>query len=57
MIRDLYELTPLPGTTIGLLVLAGAARTVTVRLLREPVGRLEEGLWRLGQRVGTMGRG
>ena len=55
--RDFYELTPLPGSTIGLLVLAGAAWTVTVQLLREPVGRLEEGLWRLGQRVVTMGRG
>ena len=55
--RDLCELTPLPGSTITLLVLAGVAWTVTVQSPREPVGRLEEEMWPLRQRVGTMGRG
>lgn len=49
--REFYELSPLPPTTIGPLLLAGLAWTLVVHVLRGPVGRLENDLSRLARRI------
>jgi len=49
--RDFYELTPLPWSTIGVLVLVWAVWTLAAQALRRPVGRLEDALSRLALRL------
>ena len=47
ILRDFYELTPLPPTTVAQLLVAAAAWTVAVHLIRRTgiVGRIEDAVW------------
>ncbi len=57
LLRDFYELTPLPAATVGQLLLVALAWTAVVHLVRRTgiVGRVEDAIWawlvRAGRRL------